>query len=172
MCQSEKRYFKHSFVPLIYEGAARAAIIRLKFSSHPYYSKAFAYLMTDKLLSSEYFTDFDYITCVPQNPSTRRQRGYNQSELIAREMSLLLKIPFIHTLIRTDDGQRQATLSRQERLKNVQKSYFCKDISESGKRILLVDDVYTTGATTNYCSKLLRKMGFEEVYIAVATIRI
>ncbi len=171
-CQNEKRYFKHNFVSLSYEDKAKNAVIRLKYSSHPYYAKALAYLMADKLLSSEYFTSFDYITCVPQNSKTARNRGYNQSHLIAKELSALLKIPFIHTLKRTNDGERQATLHHKERWQNVRKCYFCRETHFEGGRVLLVDDVYTTGATVNYCAKLLLQMGFQEVYTATAMIRI
>jgi len=168
-CRSHKTYFNHSFTPLIYEGAARTAVLKLK-KSHPYYAKAFAFLIAEKILTSDFYTKFDCITYVPQNSRSRRRRGYNQAELIAKELSQLLKVPCIPTLKRSNDGKMQHTLSAAERRENVKKCYFGTELVGKGT-VLLVDDIYTTGATSNYCSRLLKKMGFEKVYLAIALIR-
>ena len=170
-CREEKRHFVYSFVPLVYEDFSKKAVIRLKHSNHPYYSRALAYLIADKMLSSPNYKEFDFITCIPQNSRTHTKRGYNQSELIAKELSKLIKVPFIKTLHRNNEGARQATLNRAERKKNVKKCYTKTNITFNGERILLVDDVYTTGETANYCAKLLKGMGAKEVYLAVSMIR-
>lgn len=172
LCQKEKRYFKRSFIPLIYEGAAQHAVISLKYYSHPSYAKAFAFLIADKILK-EASPDlkFDFITFVPQSKKTFRERGYNQAELIAKELAKILKLPRKSTLIRTNDGKRQATLTAAERKKNVRKCYFPKEKELMGT-VLLVDDVYTTGQTASYCSYLLKKSGCDEVYLATALIRV
>ena len=168
-CQNQKTYFSHAFIPLIYEEDAKTAILRLK-RSHPYFAKAFAYLLADKILSSDYYTKFDYITYVPQSPKSSRERGYNQAFLIAKELSSLLKVPCVSSLRRSNDGKPQHTLNAAERRENVKKCYFTTDKTFCGT-VLLVDDIYTTGSTANYCSKLLLKMGFEKVYLAAALIR-
>ena len=168
-CRKNRTYFEHAFIPLIYKDSAKDAILALK-SSHPYYAKGFSYLLADKILSSEFYTQFDYITYVPQNSVSKRKRGYNQAELIAKGLSKLLGVPCVSTLRRTNDGDTQHTLNAAKRRENVKKCYFKKDLSFSGTA-LLVDDIYTTGATANYCSKLLRQMGFEKVYLAICLIR-
>ncbi len=168
-CREQKIYFEHSFVPLIYKDEAKGAVLRLK-KGHPSFSKGFAYLLADKILSSPNYKNFDVITFVPQSYKGRLNRGYNQAELIARDLSKLLKIPCTAFLIKTDDGEEQHLLTATQRRENVKKCYFSKNIKGKG-RVLLVDDIYTTGSTTNYCSRLLRKMGFSEVYLAVAMIR-
>ncbi len=170
-CRQEKRHFVYSFVPLVYEDFSKMAVIRLKHSNHPYYSRALAYLIADKMLSSPYYKHFDFITCIPQNSRTHHKRGYNQSELIAKELAKLLKVPFIKTLHRNNEGARQATLNRVERKKNVRKCYTKTDKTFNGETVLLVDDVYTTGETANYCAKLLKSMGAKDVYLAVSMIR-
>ena len=170
-CHTDKRYFTHSFVPLIYEGCAKKAIINFKHNERSYYRKALAFLIADKILSSSEYINFDYITCIPQNPASKRARGYNQSELIAKELSCLLKIPFIKTLERTDVGAKQATLNKKERHKNVRKCFCMGNKTFNGETVLLTDDVYTTGETANYCSKLLLEMGFKKVYLAISMIR-
>ena len=168
-CRNTKMYFKHTFVPLEYRDTAKDAILKLK-SHHPYYAKAFAYLIADNILSSPYYTDFGCITFVPQNPRSRRKNGYNHAELIAKELSRLLHIPCIPTLRKTNDGSPQHTLNAAARRENVKKCFFKTNVQANGT-VVLIDDIYTTGSTANYCSKLLLEMGFDSVYVAVATIR-
>ena len=168
-CREQKIYFEHSFVPLIYKGKVKETVLMLK-KGHPYFAKGFAYLLADKILSSPNYTHFDVITFVPQSYKGRLDRGYNQAELIAKELSKLLKIPCKAFLTKTNDGEEQHLLSAAQRRENVKKCYFPKDIQGEGT-VLLVDDIYTTGATTNYCARLLRKMGFGKVCLAVAMIR-
>ena len=143
----------------------------LKHNFHPYYAKGIAFLIVNRILSSPLYTKFNFITCVPESSKGEKKRGYNHAELIAKEMAKLLNIPFTKTLIRTNDGENQATLSREERKRNVRKCYLPGKKTFEGGTVLLVDDVYTTGETANYCSRLLRKMGFDKVYLGIATIR-
>lgn len=170
-CRKEKRYFKKSFIPLVYEGKTQHAIVSFKYYFHPSYANAFAYLIADKLLKdTDSALNFDFITFIPQSRKTFLDRGYNQSELIAKRLSKILNIPCKSTLYRTNDSLRQATLNAAERKKNVTTCYFSKETALSGTA-LLVDDVYTTGATANYCSRLLKKAGCSDVYLAIALIR-
>ena len=168
-CKSRKIYFEHAFIPLIYKDCAREAAIAMK-AAHPYYAKAFAYLLADKILSSPYYDDFDCVTFVPQNPRSAGERGYNQAQLIAKELAKLLNLPCKATLKRTNAGKQQHTLNAQERRENVKQCYFKTDLNGDGTA-LLVDDIYTTGATSNYCSRLLKEMGFSKVYLAIALVR-
>ena len=123
------------------------------------------------MLSSPHYKSFDLITCIPQNSHTLHHRGYNQSELIAKELSKLINVPFLKTLHRTNDGARQATLNRAQRKENVKKCYTATNKTFNNETILLVDDVYTTGETANYCAKLLKGMGAKEVFLAISMIR-
>lgn len=161
---------EHVFVPLIYTGAAKRAMVKFKYYRHPSYAEAFAALIAEKLLSYEKPCSFDFITFVPQNKTTRFVRGYNQSELIARKLSAILSVPCEPCLLRKDDTVRNATLNAAQRHKNVRLSYFAADKKLCGTA-LLVDDVLTTGATAFYCASLLRKMGCKSVYCAAALIR-
>lgn len=161
---------EHVFVPLIYAGAAKHAMVRFKYYMHPSYAEAFAALIAEKILSYERPCKFDFITFVPQSRSTHFLRGYNQSELIARKLSAILNIACEPCLIRKDGFARNATLNAAQRRRNAKLSYFPADKQLSGTA-LLVDDVLTTGSTVFYCSSLLRKMGCKKVYCAVALIR-
>ncbi len=168
-CRLNKTYFEHAFIPLIYKEKAKDAVLALK-AGHPYYAKGIAYVLADKIINSPHYTSFDFITFVPQDKGAFKNRGYNQAELIAKELSKILNIPCVPTLLRTTDGEPQHTLNAAQRRENVKKCFFATENSYSGTA-LLVDDIYTTGATSNYCAKLLRKMGFDRVYLAIAMIR-
>lgn len=168
-CRFNKTYFEHAFIPLIYKEKAKDAVLALK-AGHPYYAKGIAYVLADKIINSPHYTSFDLITFVPQDKIAFKNRGYNQAELIAKELSKTLNIPCVPTLRKTTDGKPQHTLNLSERRENVKKCFFATE-NRFGGTALLVDDIYTTGATSNYCAKLLRKMGFNRVYLAIAMIR-
>lgn len=169
-CNRKKRNFVHGFAPVIYSDFSRRAVTRFKYYRHPSYARAFAFLIAEKILAYRGDYSFDFVTFVPQNSRTALIRGYNQSELLARETAKLLHLPCKGTLIRTNDGQRQATLNRAERLKNVRKCYREGKEKLSGNA-LLIDDVFTTGATVDYCAYLLKKQGCSKVYASCAFVR-
>lgn len=169
-CRRKKRHFVHNFSPVIYSGVSRRAVTRFKYYRHPSYAYPLAFLLAEKILAYDKDYSFDFVTFVPQNSRTKFIRGYNQAELLAREIAKMLKLPCESTLIRTNDGQRQATLNRTKRLENVRKCYRMGEKELSGTA-LLVDDVFTTGATVDYCSYLLKKQGCSKVYTACVFVR-
>ena len=145
-----------------YDGIVRDLIHRLKFSGHAYLASPMADLMEEALSLCG-----DIITCVPLHPHRKRERGYNQSELIAKRLAGLTGIPYAPLLIKVRNTPPQSTMkSRPERLANISGAFHLKDLPDlRGKNILLVDDVFTTGATTAECSVLLREAGAESVRI-------
>ena len=111
--------------------------------------------------------DADVIIPVPLHPARLRAREFNQSLLLADHLSRHLSRPMSSTnLVRTAATDPQTSLSRQERLRNLRKAFEIRrpqDLAE--KRILLVDDVFTTGTTVNECAKTLRKSGSGPVFV-------
>ena len=98
-------------------------------------------------------------------------RGYNQSEELAKELSKILQIPVISdNLIKIKSTKPQMELSKVEREKNLENAFAIKNPEEfSGKKIFLVDDVYTTGSTMEECAKILKENGIKDVWgIALA----
>lgn len=104
---------------------------------------------------------FDLILPVPVSPGTRRRRGYNQSALLAGVLSGTCGLPWQDgVLLKIKETRRQMDLSREERLTNVQGAYeVAHPAAVAGKRLLLVDDVLTTGATLNECARTLLEAG-------------
>lgn len=108
---------------------------------------------------------FDAIVAVPLHPKRFAERGFNQAELIANHVSLYLQKPILDgVLIRSRYTRHQAQLNRQERLINMNGAFSVVEESNIvGKRLLLIDDVYTTGATMQSCAKALLKAGAKDV---------
>jgi len=105
--------------------------------------------------------DYDYIMPVPIHKKKMRKRGYNQMELIGRRLSTKTGIPLeVQSLVKSVNTLPQRGLSAEDRQENIKGSFEVPDRSEiEGKRILLIDDVMTTGATANECAKVLLKDG-------------
>lgn len=111
--------------------------------------------------------DFDVIVPLPLHPNRLRERGFNQSGEIARHLRISNKIPVDRSsLVRTRETSPQADLPLKERQKNVRGAFECR-ADFTGRRVLLVDDVMTTGATANECARVLRLHGAAEVSVAV-----
>jgi ComF family protein len=102
---------------------------------------------------------------VPLHPARRRQRGYNQSELLARKLAhLACARARVRGLARTRNTPAQAALGREERLHNVVGSFRARDVAGmASHRVMIVDDVVTTGATLKECARALYDAGLEEV---------
>lgn len=100
----------------------------------------------------------EMVVPVPMHPKRIRERGFNQSELLAKEIASALDVPCENGLIRIRDTVQQARLEGDERRKNL-KDAFRAEPCVSGWRVLLVDDVYTTGETARECARALREGG-------------
>ncbi len=107
----------------------------------------------------------DGLTYVPLSQDKLEDRGFNQAELLAREFAREKDIPLFHSLVKQKPTKPQAELSREERLVNVRGSFACEESVEP-ETVLLIDDVFTTGATVDECSKVLKGAGAERVYVA------
>ncbi len=110
--------------------------------------------------------DFSNFTLIPVPLEKKRLkwRGFNQAEELAKEISIFLKIPLIKDiLVKTRGTLPQTELSEESRKENIKGVFLCKNSNQiKGKKILLVDDVYTTGATMEECAKVLKEAGARE----------
>lgn len=163
----EKGVCKGCYKKLPFAGEANAAfyykdvmpylIQDLKYNNKRYLAKIFAELSRDKLSSLNY----DLICFVPTRH--KKQRGYNQAELIARAID---KSKTVDVLEKIKDTQSQTELSHEQRKQNVKGCFAVKDTQKIlNKKILLVDDVYTTGSTVKECVKVLKEAGVKEIEV-------
>ncbi len=120
------------------------------------------------LFAEEVFSSADVLVPVPLHPARWRERGYNQSELLAHTASKVSGIPlWTKALRRIRYTTPQAKLGPAERAQNVQGAFAVKDrVSVVGKKIVLIDDVFTTGATSNECARVLLEAGAHSVFLA------
>ena len=121
-----------------------------------------------KVLVSEKMIDYDYIAPIPIHPARKRERGYNQSDYIARGVNKILNIKIINDLLkRKKHTTSQTKLGQTERLKNMENVFaFNTKYNISSKKILLVDDVLTTGSTLNNCALTLLYNKAKQVDVA------
>ena len=143
----------------LYRDAWKEVIRDFKFRNKPWLADALA----GELLP--YIPDgYDLLVPVPLHINRLRERGYNQSELLVRALSRQSGIPWQHSLQRVRDTPHQTGRNRAERLENLRDAFVCtKDAAVAGKRILLVDDVFTTGTTLLTCANVLHEHGAMQI---------
>lgn len=167
-CQSKIKLINRRegnvFLCASYEGIMKKAIKRLKFRGKTSLAAVLGDIMSKNIPPGE----FDCIIPVPLHKNRFKERGFNQSELLARAISKRYDIPlYTDVLLRDKETKHQFDLSREERFRNVQGAFDIKMNEKiSGQRILVVDDIYTTGATINESSRLLYLNGAKKVYAA------
>ena len=153
--------------PLKYEGIVRDALLRYKFHGGQSSSAGFGGILAQA--TAEHFGgQFDLVTYVPVSKKRKQERGYDQSYLLAREMCRLWDTRPETLLQKMKNNPAQSSLtSREERKKNVAGAYAAVNEEKiRGKRILLVDDILTTGATLREAAGVLRAAGAENVICA------
>ncbi len=163
-CRLRPPAYTQACTPYAYHGVLKDAISQFKYHGKVRLAKPLAQIMAS---AWDLPQDIDGIIAVPLHPTRLREREYNQSLLLAERLSHHLGVPVLwNVLIRTQHTVPQTTLKRSARLKNLRKSFAVIAPNEiSGKKVLLVDDVFTTGTTINECAKTLRRAGTEIVYV-------
>ena len=148
-----------------YNGIVKSKICKFKFNDQKYIAKTFASLMMERIKKLN--LAFDVIIPVPISINRYMERGYNQSYEIAKILGKILrKAVYKDILIKIKNNQRQSMLNINERKKNVLGVYkTLKTDKIKGKVVLLVDDIYTTGATVNECARVLKESGAKKVLV-------
>ena len=150
--------------PLRFEGVIRQAVHQLKYQNLRAIAPDLAALLAEYLADNP--VPGKVLVPVPLHRKRLRERGYNQSELLVRELSRLIKMPvFTDCLIRVKQTPPQArTAALEERQHNVADAFSCLDRRLQGKQVLLIDDVSTSGATLDSCAVALKAGGAASVW--------
>lgn len=152
------------FAPFSYDGAVEQAIHRFKFQNHPEYAKVLAGYIVKCFGTNQLTERFDCIVPVPMEKAHRRERGYNQAEELALSLGNLCGLSVLSDALRKiKKTPPQHLLSYEERLDNLKGVFGTGSDSIEGKRVLLCDDVCTTGVTMETCATLLKKNGAASV---------
>jgi len=147
-----------------FDEVIRKVIHQLKYRNLKAISPCLAELLADYLVSNP--LPGEALVCVPLHPRRLRERGYNQSSLLARELGRRIDLPVIENcLIRVKQAQPQVrAVDVEERWRNVADAFVCRDERVRGKQILLIDDVCTSGATLESCAAALKSKGATSIW--------
>ena len=150
--------FASARAPLKYEGVGKEIVHALKYQG---YTRVVERLIAP-LMAGRIEGPFDAVACVPLHLSRRRKRGFNQAELMARAIAERIKVPFSDRLEAVKKTRDQVELTASERRRNVEGAFKARGPVRG--KVLLVDDVFTTGATLSAGAETLIRAGADEVH--------
>lgn len=160
-------YFDEHFYMFKYGKDVRDAILKYKFDEKSYMYKSFAKLLSeDEVFKNNFINNYDFIICVPIHKKRFKERGYNQSELISKEIAKLCNKTYCKDVVQKSKNiVAQSSLDKLDRVRNIKDAFKlgknCEIVKK--KKIAIFDDVFTTGATVNECAKVLKESGAEKV---------
>jgi ComF family protein len=173
---------KRVYTAFRYDGGIRDALLRLKFNGMKDNARRMALLMKRVKWREDFYSDIknaDYLVPVPLHKNRLKERGFNQSELLAAALSKEYGVPVLNILARVRKTEYMYGLSRTGRLENVRGAFTIVPfegkqkasragkasprLNVEGKNIIIIDDIYTTGATIEECARTLKKAGAESV---------
>lgn len=161
---NNRNFSKHLYI-FRYEGIIRNKIIEYKFEDKGYLYKMFAKIILSDKKTCNFIKKYDVIIPVPISKKRKKKRGYNQSELVANELAQKLNQDiWTDIIIKKKDNKPQSELNKLERIKNVEDIYeINKPIEVKNKKVLLLDDIYTTGSTVNEIARKLKQNQTQEI---------
>lgn len=162
-CKKTNYSFEYARSVFKYSDYVQKAILKLKFGSGKYLLSPLSKFMTDYLSTLDW--EYDYITFVPMHPKGLKKRKYNQSEELAKLISKKLNKPIVDAFEKIRTTKNQAQLSASKRKTNLKDAFRLKIRNVKGKSFLIIDDVFTTGSTSNELSKLLKSHKASKVYV-------
>ena len=151
-----------------YKENVRKSLLKYKFHNYRSYAAAYGRLLAMKLMKEDR-ADFDILTWIPISRQRKRRRGFDQVELLAQKLGAELQIHPIRTLEKVRNNRQQSRIvGSAQRRANVLGAYIAIEPENFvGKRVLILDDIITTGATASECARILLTAGAKEVQLAV-----
>ncbi|SMB78058.1 competence protein ComFC [Peptoniphilus asaccharolyticus DSM 20463] len=150
-----------------YVGLLREILIDFKFRDCVYYADVLSEIMSEKLLKSRIYREYEAITYVPMHKVDLLERGYNQSEILAKKIADNVLLDFVEPIEKIKSTKRQIEVTSSERYRNL-KGVF-RVVDRLPENIILVDDVVTTGSTVDEIAKVLKENGVKKVAALIAT---
>lgn len=171
-CRHRRLHFFAARAAGIFDGTLREAIHALKFRARRALAAPLGALMADCAAADPQLRSAQVVVQVPLHRNRLRERGFNQSELLAREVAERMALPLTaDLLIRCQVTQAQSGLALEDRKRNV-RGAFVASRQINGSTVLLVDDVISTGSTASECARALRQVGAARVVVLTAAIAI
>lgn len=171
VCRRKPRFFDRGFALWIHDGAAKKVLYDLKFHNRKTNAEMIGFFMALQLRDLVRSWKPEVILPVPLHKKREQDRGYNQAELIARQFSLRLetlygiRIPVkTDYLLRTENTKPQRILDTKQRAANVSHAFSVSESKAPPQSVLLIDDIFTSGATIDSCARALKEAGVRRVY--------
>lgn len=157
-CAYDKVYFDKAYSAFSYEGMVKKAILDMKFHNMACNAKVLARYLV--FLSQKHNLQFDIVCYAPMTASAKRKRRYNQAQMLAMYFCDMLgrDDALVDAIEKSHDTTPQEKLNKQQRKKNLVGAYKLR-ANVKGKRVLVIDDIKTTGSTLNECAKVLKRGG-------------
>lgn len=168
-CKGRESSFEYGYAVWVYNSVMQASVSRFKYHGRREYAECYAWELFRRYGAWIQEMGAKALVPVPIHRSRYRQRGYNQAEMVACRLAELTGIPvYGKLLIRRRDTLPQKELTEKERRKNL-KDAFCvnnctEELNQIAECVILIDDIYTTGATLDVCSKVLKEAGVQKIY--------
>ncbi len=170
-CGHHHHYYDRGFAVWEHSPAVGKAIYQFKYHNRRIYSRFFAKEMVTSYGTYINQWNIDLIVPIPISKKRKRQRGYNQTELLAKEISRLTGISYeTKGLVRIKETVAQKKLNVRQRRYNLLHAFVWNKEKLQGKNVLLIDDIYTTGSTIDICSHILKQNGAKNVYFLTISI--
>lgn len=169
------KYHSHNYMQgkalWVYKGPVKKSIHRLKYQNRREYAAVYAKELVNQYGDWIRRNKVQAIVPIPLHKKRRKERGYNQAELIAREIGQEMNLPVYHKmLIRCVNTRAQKELNDKERKNNLKKAFKIGKNDVQLRKILLVDDIYTTGSTIDAAAQTLQEAGISDVYFVSVSI--
>ena len=146
-----------------YEGPIKKGIHAFKFKKKKQLAPWLGGIFIQKLPKS-YFQDFDFVSYIPISDKRLKERGFNQAKLLAEIVAIHLNLSCQESIKRNKETKPQFELKREARIKNMSGAFKISPKTElKGKKIIIVDDIYTTGTTLKECGKVLKASGASQI---------
>lgn len=170
-CTQHIFYYEQGMSIWLHKGPVRWSVYQFKYHNRrifaEFYTEEWWRIYGNKLME----WSIDVIIPVPLHRKRRRRRGYNQSEILAKELGKRCNIPVdTNSVIRTVNTRPQKELNNKERQKNLRSAFDVTKYWKNAKNVLLIDDIYTTGNTIDSIARLLKQKGAEKVYFLTISI--
>jgi competence protein ComFC len=166
-CNDLTLHFRKARSAVLFEEIIVEVIHRYKYNQALWFERFLANCLVERAAPELRKEPWDVIVPVPLHPRKEKEREFNQAERLARQLSRASGIPMSKRILRRVEPTRtQTRLTRKERLENVRKAFaLFPGTHLNGQRIVLIDDVFTTGATSSSCAKVLRDAGAADVCV-------
>ena len=170
-CIKRPHYYFKSVSPLSYERDIKMAIYNFKYNDRQHMYRLFGRLMVESILEND-LEHVDIVVPVPLYKDREKKRGFNQAALLAKYISNYLKLELdIKNLRRDKHTNAQNKLDRSQRKRNISGVFGLRDNQAFiNKRVLLIDDIYTTGSTVDECSRILLENGATQVFVSTLAV--